>query len=172
MIEYAVYRPFDPRASVESEKRLGPSRYVVYVLGHSGGARWKDLGPAEAIDRAVDRMRTALADPARSDVTRRARELHQLVLAPLEPMLADTTHLLISPDGPLHLVPFEALRTAGGRYVLEDHLVTYLTTGPRSPARVSGTSGTGRVSYFCRPGVRSLTPATRRVFRQARRNRW
>jgi len=136
LIEYAVYRPFDPRAPVESEKEFGPSRYVVYVVGRSGGARWKDLGPAEAIDRAVDRMRTALADPARSDVTRRARELHQLVLAPLEPMLADTTHLLISPDGPLHLVPFEALRTAGGRYVIEDHLVTYLTTG-RDLLRVS-----------------------------------
>ena len=136
LIEFAVYRPFDPRASVESEKQFGPSRYVVYVLRHSGGAGWKDLGPAEAIDRAVERMRTALADPARSDVTRRARELHQLVLAPLEPMLADTTHLLISPDGPLHLVPFEALRTAAGRYVIEDHLVTYLTTG-RDLLRVS-----------------------------------
>jgi CHAT domain-containing protein/Tfp pilus assembly protein PilF len=136
LIEYAVYRPFDPRASFESDKQNGPPRYVVYVLGHSGGAQWKDLGSAEAIDRAVDRMRTALADPARADVTRRARELHQLVLAPLEPMLAETTHLLISPDGPLHLVPFEALRTAGGRYVLEDHLVTYLTTG-RDLLRVS-----------------------------------
>jgi CHAT domain-containing protein len=136
LIEYAVYRPFDPRASFESGKRSGTSRYVVYVLGHSGGAQWKDLGPAEAIDRAVDRMRTALSDPARSDVTRRARELHQLVLAPLEPMLADKAHLLISPDGPLHLVPFEALRTAGGRFVLEDHLVTYLTTG-RDLLRVS-----------------------------------
>jgi len=129
LIEFAVYRPFDPRASVENGKQFGPSRYVVYVLGHSGGARWKDLGPAEAIDRAVERMRRALADPARSDVTRRARELHQLVLAPLEPILADTTHLLISPDGALNLVPFEALRSAGGRYVIEDHLVTYLTTG-------------------------------------------
>ena len=129
LIEYAVYRPVDPRASFESGKRFGASRYVVYVLGHSGGAQWKDLGPAAAIDRAVDRMRTALADPARSEVTRRARELHQLVLAPLEPMLGDTTHLLISPDGPLHLVPFEALRSADGRYVIEDHPVTYLTTG-------------------------------------------
>ena len=136
MIEFAAYRPFDPRASVESGNQFGRARYVVYVLGHSGGARWKDLGPAEAIDRAVERMRTALANPARADVTRRARELHQLVLAPLEPMLADTTHLLISPDGPLHLVPFEALRTPGGRYVVEDHLVTYLTTG-RDLLRVS-----------------------------------
>ncbi len=60
LIEFAVYRPFDPRAPVESEKQFGPSRYVVYILRHSG-AGWKDLGPAEAIDRAVDRMRTALA---------------------------------------------------------------------------------------------------------------
>jgi CHAT domain-containing protein/tetratricopeptide (TPR) repeat protein len=136
LIEYAVYRPVDPRASFESGKQFGASRYVAYVLGHSGGAQWKDLGPAEGIDRAVDRMRTALADPARSEVTRRARELHQLVLAPLEPMLADRAHLLIAPDGLLHLVPFEALRTARGRFVLEDHLVTYLTTG-RDLLRVS-----------------------------------
>ena len=136
LIEFAVYRPFDARASVESKQQFAPPRYVVYVLQHGGAARWKDLGPADPIDRAVERMRTALADPARSDVTRLARALHQLVLAPLEPMLADATHLLISPDGPLHLIPFEALRTAGGRYVIEDRLVTYLTTG-RDLLRVS-----------------------------------
>ena len=158
LIEFAAYRPFDPRASVESEKRFGPSRYVVFVLRHSGGAGWKDLGPAEAIDRAVDRMRTALADPARSDVTRRARELHQLVLAPLDSMLADTTHLLIAPDGPLHLVPFEALRTSAGRYVLEDHLVTYLTTG-RDLLRLSAApSSSGASAIFADPAFGRSRP--------------
>jgi CHAT domain-containing protein len=122
----------------------------VYILRHSG-AGWKDLGPAEAIDRAVDRMRTALTDPARSDVTRCARDLHQLVLAPLETMLAGTTHLLIAPDGPLHLVPFEALRTSGGRYVLEDYLVTYLTTG-RDLLRVSAARpSSGASAVFADP---------------------
>lgn len=164
LIEYAVYRPFDPRASVESDKQSGPSRYVVYVLRHSGGARWKDLGPAAVIDRAVDRMRTALADPARSDVSRRARELHQLVLAPLEPMLSGTTHLLISPDGPLHLVPFEALRTAGGRYVLEDHLVTYLTTG-RDLLRVSAARpAPGAAAIFADPAFGNPRPQPAATF--------
>jgi CHAT domain-containing protein len=103
-------------------------------------------------------MRTALADPARSDVTRRARELHQLVLAPLDSMLADTTHLLIAPDGPLHLVPFEALRTSAGRYVLEDHLVTYLTTG-RDLLRLSAAPpSSGASAIFADPAFGRSRP--------------
>ena len=129
LIEFCVYRPVDPKASLESEQRLGKPRYVAYVVRRFGETEWRDLGEAQAIERAVDGFRTALADPARSDIGERATALHRLLIDPLQPLLVDVPHLLISPDGPLNLIPFEALRNRRGRYLVEDHLVTYVTTG-------------------------------------------
>ena len=54
LVEFSIYRPFDPRAAFESGKQFGPPRYVVYVIPHGGETRWKDLGSADEIDRVVD----------------------------------------------------------------------------------------------------------------------
>ena len=129
LIEYALYRPFDPGSSSESRNLFGPPRYVAYVLHNAGEAGWRDLGPAAEIDRIVDRFRTALTDPDRPGMASVARELYQRLIAPLLPLVGDTEQLLISPDGPLNLIPFEALRSGAGRYLVEDAAISYLTTG-------------------------------------------
>src|SRR5207249_2955008 len=46
LVEFAVYHPFDPKASIESKKRYGDPRYVVYVIPPRGDVRWSDLGGA------------------------------------------------------------------------------------------------------------------------------
>ena len=129
LIEFAIYRPFDPRAAVESAKQRGPERYVAYVLRHRGDAQWKDLGAAADIDKAIERFQGAVADPLNAAVVQRATELHRLLMEPLGPLLDGATHLLISPDGPLNLIPFEALRSQRGRYLIEDRQISYLTSG-------------------------------------------
>jgi CHAT domain-containing protein len=50
-------------------------------------------------------------------------------MQPLRPLLGDATHLLISPDGQLNLVPFEALVDEQKRYLTERYTCTYLTSG-------------------------------------------
>jgi CHAT domain-containing protein/tetratricopeptide (TPR) repeat protein len=129
LVEFVVYRPFDARSPFESGQQFGPPRYIAYVVRNTGEPAWKDLGPADEIDRVVDRFRTALADPTRPGMTRVSRELHQRVLNPLVPLWDDATHLLISPDGALNLIPFEALRGSAGRYLIEDVAISYVTTG-------------------------------------------
>lgn len=57
------------------------------------------------------------------------RALHDLVLAPIRRRHELTDHLLISPDGALHLVPFAALLDDDGRYLLDRMRITYLTSG-------------------------------------------
>ena len=128
LIEFARYRPFDPAAPVEGEKRFGAARYVAYVMRRNNEPQWKDLGEADAVDKTVERFRGALASPSRDDVRQRSAELHRLLIAPLKGSFGDATHLLISPDGALNLIPFEALRD-GPRYLVEDHLISYLTSG-------------------------------------------
>jgi CHAT domain-containing protein len=55
-----------------------------------------------------------------------ARELYDLLLRPAADQLRGKTRLVIVPDGPLWELPFQALRTPEGRYLIEDHAVFYV----------------------------------------------
>jgi CHAT domain-containing protein/Tfp pilus assembly protein PilF len=127
LIEFAVYRPFDPRAETNATS-YGAPRYRAYVVTRRD-TRGVDLGPASAVDAAVASFRQALSDPERTDVARRARETDAIVMQPIRSLAGSYRHLLISPDGSLNLVPFEALRDEQGRYALERYQISYLSSG-------------------------------------------
>lgn len=129
LVEFAVYRPFDPTQPNESEKNFGDPRYIAYVIPSQGELRWKDLGGAKDIDAAVEAFRQALRDPQRQDVKQLARALDAKIMQPVRALTGRATHLLVSPDGQLDLIPFEALVDPQGRYLIEKFSVTYLTTG-------------------------------------------
>lgn len=128
LIELVVYRPFD--AEVESNKaESGELRYVAYIIRRQGEIQWKELGDAKAIDGAIDQMREALRDPKRKDVQQLARAVDQKIMQPIRPLLGDATQLFVSPDGPLNLIPFEALVDEQNHYLVERFSITYLTSG-------------------------------------------
>lgn len=142
LVEFAVYRP----ANWNADRRTpdyGDPRYVVYVITRDGETKWQDLGDAKPIEAAVDRLRTALRDPKRSDVRGLARALDALVMRPVRAMVGEASHLLISPDGELNLIPFEALVDESDRYLVEEYSISYLTSGrdllrmqtPRAPGQ-------------------------------------
>jgi CHAT domain-containing protein len=128
LIEFASYRPYNPRAENNNEA-YGKSRYVVYVVREQGDVQWKELGEAQAIDASVDQLRQALRDPQRSDVQRLARDLDEKVMQPVRALTGDATQLLISPDGELNLIPFAVLVDEQGRYLIQRYSFTYLTSG-------------------------------------------
>jgi CHAT domain-containing protein len=128
LVEIARYRPFDYRA--ERWSRRGAPRYIAYVLRPSGDPTFADLGDAAAIDAAVSRLRDALAEhDKRHDPKPAARALDGLVMQPIRKLLGDTRWVFVSPDGPLHLIPFGALVDEEGHYLVERYLFSYLTTG-------------------------------------------
>lgn len=128
LIEFAAYRPFDPAVDMVAAA-FGKLRYAAYVVHRTGPPMGVDLGDAATIDKAVEALRSALGDPARTDVRRLARALEDAVIRPLRGLVGDSTHLLISPDGALNLVPFEALLDERGRYLVQRYRCTYLTSG-------------------------------------------
>jgi CHAT domain-containing protein/tetratricopeptide (TPR) repeat protein len=128
LIEYAVFRPFDPGAE-RNEEAYGAPHYAAYVIGKHGSPIGVDLGAVEDIDALVSRLRDSLRDPASADVTARARALDERILHPLRASVSGSTRLLISPDGALNLLPFEALVDEHGRFVIERYTTSYLTSG-------------------------------------------
>jgi CHAT domain-containing protein len=128
LVEFAVYRPFDPKAP-DNRKAYGEPHYVAYVLRRRGEVQWKELGEARTIDGAVDALRQALGDPRRHDVRELARALDEKLMQPLRALTGNATQLLVSPDGELNLLPFQALVDEQNHYLVERYGFTYLTSG-------------------------------------------
>ncbi len=129
LLEFESYHPFDPKKGDSDARAYGDSHYVAYVLRPEGQVRWVELGPAKAIEDAVGAFRAALRDPQRKDVRDLARSLDRKIMQPVRPLLGDAKQLLISPDGELNLIPFDALVDEDSRYLVERYSISYLTTG-------------------------------------------
>ena len=85
------------------------------------------IGEAE-LTRRVSQFRVLIASRGRDDELRRAADnLHQMLLAPVLPA-GLPRGLIIVPHRALHYLPFQALMAAPGRYLLQDSLVSYLSS--------------------------------------------
>jgi CHAT domain-containing protein/tetratricopeptide (TPR) repeat protein len=104
---------------------VGERETILFVVesAHRPGAgltvRTLPIGRQELRNR-VDRLRRLLQSPTVADelFQRQAARLYQLLLQPAEPALRSAARILICPDGPLHALPFAALRR-GGKYLAE-----------------------------------------------------
>jgi CHAT domain-containing protein len=128
LVEIAVYRPFNNRVAAR-EKRFAAARYVAYVVRSGANSASVDLGDVKAIDGQVELLRRALSNPKSGGLRAAASALHQSIVRPLLPSLDGAQRLFVSPDGALNLVPFAALQDQNGRYLVESHEISYLTTG-------------------------------------------
>jgi CHAT domain-containing protein/Tfp pilus assembly protein PilF len=127
LVEFAVYRPFNAKATSMSVAYDSP-RYAVYVVKRDGTVG-RDLGEAAAIDAAIEEFRAALQDPRRHDLRRVARALDEKIMQPVRAVAADATRLLVSPDGQLALIPLEALIDERGQYLVQRYPVSYVSAG-------------------------------------------
>jgi tetratricopeptide (TPR) repeat protein len=128
LIEFASYQPYNAKA-LGRENEYGEPRYVAYLLRREGEIEWKELGDAQEIDEAIDLFRRALSDPKRREVKRLARAVEEKVMRPLRAVVGGARQILVSPDGALNLIPFEALVDEQGRYLIEQYVFSYLTSG-------------------------------------------
>jgi CHAT domain-containing protein/Tfp pilus assembly protein PilF len=106
------------------------------VLGADGGLyRDRDLANQISLgdfEELVELLRTAIESegklpPAvrREIVQRFLGALHGLLIAPVEAQLAGKKKLILFPDGILYFLPFEALRDAAGKHLVERFDVRY-----------------------------------------------
>jgi CHAT domain-containing protein/Tfp pilus assembly protein PilF len=93
--------------------------FVVQPAGADPGLRVFPLPLGEqALRRRVEAFRNLLqrAGSDRKVLLKQARELYDALLRPAEPRIAAARRLVISPDGPLHILPFAAL-VRNGRWL-------------------------------------------------------
>jgi len=128
LVEFAIYQPFDAKAP-DNEKAFGEPHYIVYVLRKQGQVLWRELGETARIDGSISALRQSLLNPKRKNVKQLARALDEKVMQPVRALTGDATQLIVSPDGALNLIPFEALVDARGKYLVEDYSFSYLTSG-------------------------------------------
>jgi CHAT domain-containing protein len=126
LVEIVRYQPFNAKA--KRAEKWGKPRYAAAVLRSSGEPKWVDLGDAAIIDKSVANLRKVLKDET-LPVQQLARTLDQQVMAPIRPLLGDARHLLLSPDGQLTLIPFEALKDEQDKYLIQRYAFSYLTSG-------------------------------------------
>jgi len=138
------------------QKNWQPARYAAWITTVQGPVRVLDLGPAQAIDDAVQSLRQALTtaekdirpqgEPDAETALRGPLEtLSKLVLQPLLPHLGQTPRWIVSPDGNLWLVPWAALPLPDGKYAIEEHPISYAVSGrdlvsTAGPAKVRPTA--------------------------------
>jgi CHAT domain-containing protein len=137
-IDYAHIRRFD-----FSTGELGESHYFVFCIAseHPESIVIIDLGEAELIDKVVTEFLNSPLE--RKFRGRKLDSLYTVLLQPFEFFLKGHQKILISPDGPLNLVPFEILGPESGDSLMSRFTVSYLNAGqdvvrfsiPRSSSR-------------------------------------
>ncbi|MBW4699755.1 MAG: CHAT domain-containing protein [Aphanocapsa lilacina HA4352-LM1] len=130
LVEIVRYRPlhFKPKSPADE---WGKPRYAAYVLRTQGDPQWVDLGAAEALDKLA-MLLGDLVGRQSTDVPlvrRLARTVDERIFGPIRSRLGGVKHLLLSPDGQLHTLPFGVLIDGQGRYLIENYTVSYLNTG-------------------------------------------
>jgi len=152
-VDIARFRPRDFAFAARDGQRFDPfgnPRYAAWIVPPAGRGtvRVIDLGEAATIDALVAEYRARIdAAKGREGTIQKEGEAAAqaelaVVAAPLakrtiEPLLAaakealgkEPQELVISPDGPLWLLPFAALVLADGRFAVEAVAIRHVTSG-------------------------------------------
>jgi len=86
-------------------------------------------------DRSIIDVRPTGINKSTPSLKQLARKLDEQVMAPIRPLLGDAHHLLLSPDGQLTLIPFEALLDEQDKYLIQRYAFSYVAVKPKTGLR-------------------------------------
>jgi CHAT domain-containing protein len=108
---------------------VGSNSTFLFVISRDAAGRASLLSRTISVKSAelaknVEIFRSKLA-AGDLDFQRLSHELYDLLLKPVQAELANKNDLIIVPDGPLWNLPFQALQTVNGKYLVEAAAVSY-----------------------------------------------
>ena len=155
---------------------------VSYLVGDSSitalvidpkGVQTQDLGPTGELGKLVASFRSSLKDRNTSLFSALNQKLYRLLWEPIQASVVSTDEprkIIIIPDGPLHLLPFETLRDSrGGQYLVEQFAISYAPSintfayKYQSPQGKRGFAGFAPIDFdstVFMAGTRSMSEAT------------
>ncbi|MEZ6133167.1 MAG: CHAT domain-containing tetratricopeptide repeat protein [Planctomycetaceae bacterium] len=155
---------FDVAQVTSLKKDREPARYVAWVIPAAGAGEIHlvDLGPAQPIDQKVAAIRAqiqkTLNDLPESDeaaletaLQKSLNEISDLVLRPLEASLGDVVEVILSPDGSLWNLPWNALLMSDGRYLVEAFRTRYVLSGRELVASIPERAAISEPVLFADP---------------------
>jgi CHAT domain-containing protein len=126
----------------------GKERYVAWVLPPAGlgSVEIVDLGSADEIESLVAEFKRQVELDGKSrsslefsggdtnkrndaNVKKAAKRLSEAIVAPLESYIKKFKNLYVSPDGQLWNIPWDALITQDGKFLIESVQTTYIVSG-------------------------------------------
>jgi len=176
LIDIARFQVFDFEFE-EDDKKWQPARYVAWIISPAGQGEVQviDLGPADELDSLIEKARNAISAAAQPDgilkqegeqaataaLRKDLQQVAERVWQPLsEHLPKQAAHLILSPDGALWLLPWAALPLDEDRFLIEQHAVSYVTSG-RDLVRPAGTTSSVAPALFADPDF-DLGPETMR----------
>lgn len=163
LVEYVVWRRM-PATGSRAKSWWSAPRYLAVVLRKDAAPAMVDLGPVEVVDKLVKIYGDAggaLTAISEATFVKTLQELHQTLLRPLEPYLAGTNALVISPDASLHFVNFATLLDDRQQFVGRRWAMTLTSSGRHLLDRDvrSAPSGTGSTALVIGDPAFSASPA-------------
>jgi CHAT domain-containing protein/tetratricopeptide (TPR) repeat protein len=128
-----------PNRLVGNKLEWQSPRYLAFSLTPAGDIGLFDLGERTIIDSLIgnfhEMMRNAPEEivvygesSAEARLHAVTNQLYKYIITPLEHTVKQNSHIFISADGQLQLLPFELL-TSGGNYLTEEYEISYLSSG-------------------------------------------
>jgi CHAT domain-containing protein len=115
-----------PEGTTLLEYLVGDRDVIIWIVDRSHATVARMPGDRHALVDQVRRFRGAIASQAPlADVEAQAQALYRQLLGPARGEVRGN-RLLIVPHGALHYLPFAALRSPGGRWVVEDFALATL----------------------------------------------
>ncbi len=107
---------------------ITPEKLFVWVVSKDDLiSRTVAISQAE-LAMKVDTLRRSIAElKPLSEYQVLAKRVHELLIRPVLPCITGP-ELIVVPHGVLHYLPFQALYSSEGRYLVEDYSVSYLTS--------------------------------------------
>ena len=101
--------------------QFGPARYGAFVLT-AESLKWTDLGAAAPLESIWERLMFALPNPDNEERAHTlGRDLANLLIDPILPLVKGKSEILIALDGPLRMLPIASLIDGYTRPLIEEN---------------------------------------------------
>ena len=158
LVDFLVFTEVNPK----SREVIGSTAMAIVVTGDKDKPfGLVSLGDFEQLQDWIKAMREQIVEPVGPDQIKDLWEVsagvYDLVWKPLEPYLKGKKRVFLVPDGPLYLLPFNALRK-GDSYLIENYQLIYVSSS-RDLAVPSLVAEPGKSVIFAAPNYQEANKA-------------